>query len=440
MILPALREAINEVKQGFGSDLIGLNLDLKSVGSEAQVAQWLNSNGYPRLAENWGYGSQTYTGRSVTPKSSLNHSVVWCCRKIIAETIGAMPLHLMTQDGDNKEQAKKHPLYSVLHDEPNPEMSDVDFKQSITDHAVSWGNGYAQIVRRSGSGETVGLNLWLPDETRTDRVKATNELVYLHKESGREKTYPMRDVFHLRGFGFDGIQGYSVIRMLANSISRQQVKEEWEGRFYERGGRGPLYGEYPNAFKNRQDKRAVEEDFDKIYGNLDSAFKILITENGLKLNPLGLHPVDAQFIESMQLGIPEICRGFRISPHMVADLSRATFSNIEHLALEFVQHTMMPWITAWEKAVRRCLLTPAEKDRYFAKFNVNGLLRADYKTRMEGYASALQNGHLSIDEVRDYEDLNPLPKGEGKKHRVQLNMQEVGAKPQPAPVPAKPAA
>jgi HK97 family phage portal protein len=171
---------------------------------------------------------------------------------------------------------------------------------------------------------------------------------------------------------------------------------------------------------------------------LESSFDVLLLEGGLKANQLGYSPVDAQFIESVQASIPEICRWFRVSPHMVADLSRATFSNIEHLSLEFLQYTMAFWITAWEQGIRRCLLTPAEKGRFFAKFNVNSIMRSDFATRMAGYATMLQNGPFCVDDVLGLEDMNPLPNGAGQNHLVQLNMQKLQdvGKPKVVPAPA----
>ena len=392
---------------------------------------WYARNGYPKLYSLMGGGGPTYTGKSVTEQTALNCSVVWACTRIISETVASLPLHLMRSAKDGtKEQYTDHPLYGVLHDEPNPDMSDMEMREVITAHAVTWGNGYAEIVRNP-SGQCIALWPIMPDTVTPVRDKQKN-FVYVVKV-GADKERVLRgsaqgsklpEVLHVRGLGFDGLQGYSVISQARNSIALAQIQEEYASKYFANGGRRPYTLEHPGRFKNDEEFKQFRARWEEGYGGSDNFHKPPILEGGLKYTELGFSLEDAQFLEGRQFSIPEICRWFRMSPHMAGDLSRATFSNIEHLAIEFVQMTLMGWLVRWEKAIKRCCLTPGEKATVYAKHNVSALLRGDFASRMSGYATLLQNAIASPNEVRELEDWNRYDGGDD--YHLQLNMQTVG--------------
>jgi HK97 family phage portal protein len=220
--------------------------------------------------------------------------------------------------------------------------------------------------------------------------------------------------------GFDGVRGYNVIQVGRNSMGSAIAGEKNLAAFWASGGRTPYHLEHPTRFRNDQDFAKFRKDWKETYADPHNA---PILENGMLYKQDGVSMRDAQGIENRAFTVPEICRWFSVSPHLVADLSRATFSNIEHLALEFVKLTLSPWIARWEQEFKRCVLTAEERAQgYYLKYNVNALLRGDFQTRMSGYATELQNGIASIDEVRDLEDWNPLPDGAGAHHHIQLNM------------------
>jgi HK97 family phage portal protein len=274
-----------------------------------------------------------------------------------------------------------------------------------------------------------------------DREKTgQRRLVYIVKHSlggvagNNETTFAVdkgkpQDILHIRGLGWDGLRGYSVITMARQSMGTALSVERNVARFYAQGGRVPYLLEMARKFKTDEDFDKFRQDWEKTYAE---PHKVPILENDIKYTKIGLSAVDAQMLETRLFGIHEICRWFLMSPHLVGDLSRATFSNIEQLALEFVKVTMQPWFTRWEQDLWRCVLTPDEKGQgYYFKHNTNELLRGDFLTRMQGYAIMLQNGVASDNEIRDLEDWNPFKGGDG--HHIQLNMQPVPAAGLPAP-------
>jgi HK97 family phage portal protein len=308
---------------------------------------------------------------------------------------------------------------------------------------VLGGNGYAQIIRRSGTGTAYSLRLLLPTQVMASREKeGQRRLVYCVKEGNDpEKTYTVtpgkpQDILHIRGLGWDGLQGYSVITMARQSIGTALATDRNVARFYANGGRVPYVLEMAQRFRNDQEFQKFRADWEATYSEPHRA---PILENGTTYKQIGLSFADAQMLQSRQFSIPEICRWFLVSPHLVGDLSRATFANIEQLALEFVKMTLATWLTRWEQSLWRCVLTPEEKTQgYFFRYNVNALLRGDFPSRMAGYSTMLQNGFASINEVRDLEDWNPIEGGDD--YHIQLNMQTLppGTPLTPEPAPQDP--
>ncbi|HJY91597.1 MAG TPA: phage portal protein, partial [Candidatus Acidoferrum sp.] len=286
----------------------------------------------------------------------------------------------------------------------------------------------ARIVRRSGTGTALELHPLLPTQVLPDREKdGAKRLIYVVKDGNDpDKTYTVtpgkpHDILHIRGIGFDGTRGYSVVTMARQSIGTAIGAERNVARFYAQGGRVPYVLEMASKFKNDTDFDKFRADWERTYAEPHRA---PILENGITYKQIGLNAADAQLLETRLFHIHEICRWFLVSPHLVGDLSRATFSNIEQLALEFVKMTLSTWLTRWEQELWRCVLTPDEKAQgYFFKHNLNSLLRGDFVSRMAGYSTMLQNGIASVNEVRDLEDWNPIDGGDD--HHIQLNMQSL---------------
>lgn len=425
-MFPALAQAWREIKQGFGSQPEPLDLKSANVSPDLVNAEWLSRNGYRNLSAAWNGGGSSWSGERVSLDTAMTHSVVWACRRIISESIAFMPLSMMQATSKGKFPADDKPLASALHNAPHDEMTTMEMREVMTGDTVMGGSGFATIARRSGTGVAQELYPLRPQQVRTDRDKQ-KRLIYLVKDGNSpELTYTIergkpQDILHVKGPTIDGITGYSVISMARQSWGTANATERYAANFYLRGGRIPYNLKLTQKFKDDPAADKFRADWEKIYND---PHKVPILEPWLEYQQTGMSLADAQFLGTRQFNIPEICRWFLVSPHLVGDLSRATFSNIEQLALEFVKMTLMAWMVRWEQSMWRCLLTPEEKNQgYYFKHNVNGLLRGDFVSRMAGYASALQNGHMNRDEVRELEDRNPLPNGEGEQYTIQLNMQ-----------------
>ena len=362
------------------------------------------------------FGSST-SGKAVTERSAMQMTAVYSCVRILAEAVAGLPLNLYryTEDG-GKEKAIDHPLYLLLHDEPNPEMSSFVFRETLMTHLLLWGNAYAQIIR-NGRGEVIALYPLMPNKMSVDR-DSQGQLYYTYQrgtdEAIRDKnqTAILRpsDVLHVPGLGFDGLVGYSPIAMAKNAIGMAIACEEYGAKFFANGAAPGGVLEHPGTIK---DPQRVRESWQSTFGGSGNANKIAVLEEGMKYTPIGISPEQAQFLETRKFQINEIARIFRVPPHMVGDLEKSSFSNIEQQSLEFVKYTLDPWVTRWEQSIQRSLLTQEEKATYFVKFNLEGLLRGDYQSRMNGYATARQNGWMSANDIRELENLDRIPAEEG---------------------------
>ena len=357
------------------------------------------------------------SGKPVTERSAMQMTAVYSCVRILAEAVAGLPVHLYryTEDG-GKEKALDHPLYRLLHDEPNPEMSSFVFRETLMTHLLLWGNAYAQVIR-NGKGEVVALYPLMPNKMTVDRDE-NGQLYYTYRRSkeeaptmeGSSVTLKPSDVLHIPGLGFDGLVGYSPIAMAKNSIGMAIACEEYGAKFFANGATPGGILEHPGTVK---DPQRVRDSWNSAFGGSSNANKVAVLEEGMKYTPISISPEQAQFLETRKFQINEIARIFRVPPHMVGDLEKSSFSNIEQQSLEFVKYTLDPWVVRWEQSIQRALLTQEEKQKYFVKFNLEGLLRGDYQSRMNGYAIGRQNGWMSANDIRELENLDRIPGSEG---------------------------
>lgn len=362
------------------------------------------------------FGGST-SGKAVTERSAMQMTAVYSCVRILAEAVAGLPLHLYRyKDDGGKEKAIDHPLYLLLHDEPNPEMTSFIFRETLMTHLLLWGNAYAQIIR-NGKGEVIALYPLMPNKMTVDRDDS-GQLYYQYTRSSEEAPTMKgtlinlcpSDVLHIPGLGFDGLVGYSPIAMAKNAIGMAIACEEYGAKFFANGAAPGGVLEHPGTIK---DPQRVRESWQSTFGGSGNANKIAVLEEGMKYTPIGISPEQAQFLETRKFQINEIARIFRVPPHMVGDLEKSSFSNIEQQSLEFVKYTLEPWLIRWEQSIQRSLLSTDEKPLYFAKFNVDGLLRGDYASRMSGYATARQNGWMSANDIRELENLDRIPTEDG---------------------------
>ena len=357
------------------------------------------------------------SGKRVNERTAMQMTAVYSCVRILSEAVAGLPFHLYRYKEDgSKEKAIDHPLYFLLHDEPNPEMTSFIFRETLMTHLLLWGNAYAQIIR-NGRGEVMALYPLMPDRMTVDRDDK-GRLYYEYLVSSddahtlKEGTVRLSpsEVLHIPGLGFDGLVGYSPIAMAKNAIGMAIACEEYGAKFFANGAQPSGVLEHPGILK---DPSKVRESWTQTFGGSHNANKVAVLEEGMKYTPISISPEQAQFLETRKFQIDEIARIFRIPPHMVGDLDKSSFSNIEQQSLEFVKYTLDPWVSRWEQSISRSLLAAEEKKQYFARLNVEGLLRGDYQSRMEGYAVGRQNGWMSANDIRELENLDRIPAEEG---------------------------
>lgn len=362
------------------------------------------------------FGGST-AGKNVTERSSMQMTAVYSCVRVLAEAVAGLPLHLYKYtDSGGKDKALEHPLYFLLHDEPNPEMTSFVFRETLMTHLLLWGNAYAQLIR-NGRGEVVGIYPLMPNRVSVNRDDKGNiyykylrglEDAHLNKEN--EVILLHSEVLHIPGLGFDGLVGYSPIAMAKNAIGMAIACEEYGAKFFANGATPGGILEHPGVVK---DPERVRASWNSAFGGSANANKVAVLEEGMKYTPISISPNEAQFLETRKFQINEIARIFRVPPHMVGDLEKSSFSNIEQQSLEFVKYTLEPWLIRWEQSLVRSLILPGDKCKYFIKFNVDGLLRGDYESRMNGYATARQNGWMSANDIRALENLDQISEEDG---------------------------
>ncbi len=363
------------------------------------------------------YMGGSAAGKVVTERSAMQMTAVYGCVRILSEAVAGLPLHFYRyRDDGSKEKAIDTNLYHLLHDEPNPEMSSFIFRETLMTHLLLWGNAYAQIIR-NGKGEVIALYPLMANKMQVDRGD-DGKLYYIYSRTdGEAKTMEgvtvvlePRDVLHIPGLGFDGLVGYSPIAMAKNAIGLAMATEEFGSKFFANGAAPSGVLEHPGTIK---DPQKLRENWNSQFGGSGNSGKVAVLEEGMKYAPISISPEQAQFLETRKFQINEIARIFRVPPHMLADLEKSSFSNIEQQSLEFVKYTLDPWVVRWEQSLKRSLLTDEEKKRYFFSFNLEGLLRGDYQSRMNGYAIARQNGWMSANDIRELENLDRIPAEQG---------------------------
>lgn len=388
--------------------------ETKAALSEAQLIDLLRG------------GTVTASGVSVTPESSLRSTAVFACVRVIAETLASLPLITYQRLPRGKERAPDFYLYPLLHDAPNPEMTSFTFRETLTGHVALWGNGYAE-MEIDGAGRVVGLWPLLPNQTRLERNK-NGKLVYVTYVPGSgEKGLPAERVMHVRGIGLNGLTGLSVIGLARQAVGLALATEEFGARFFGNGAQPGVVLKHPGKLDDATHDR-LKTSWEEAHSGLSNSHRTAILEEGMGIEKIGIPNDDAQFLETRKFQVRDLARLFRIPPHLIGDLEQATFSNIEQQSLEFVIYSMLPWISRWEQEIARSVYLEQDRDRYFSKFLLTGLLRGDTAARYEAYTKAINTGWLTRNEARELEDMNADDPALDK-YLMPLNMTTVGTSP-----------
>lgn len=357
------------------------------------------------------------TPAPITPTTAMQIAAVFACVRVIAVNVATLPLILMERNGDQRTPATQHPLYNLLRYAPNPEMTSIQFRMALTGHLVTYGNAYIQIVYdRAGRRR----ELWplRPDRIAIERTPdGRRRYRYHHPETGLHllENY---EVMHIAGFGFDGEKGYSPIALARTTFETKQRMETYAAAFWENDAAPGVILRHPGRLSDKGYQRLLQN-WENRHRGPTNAGKTAILEEGMDITTLSLPQSDAQFLESQKFTRQEIAALFGVPSHMINDLDRATFSNIEEQAQEFLDYTLMPYIEMWNQAIYRDLLTPEERERYYPLHRTQALLRGNHASRAQFYQRGLQWGWFSINEVRQLEDLNPIPQGDA--HYFPLN-------------------
>jgi len=355
-------------------------------------------------------GSPTSSGVTVTPESSLQASAVYACTSVVAGTLSTLPVNLYRRlSNGGREHAIEHPLYDLLHDTPNDLLTSCEFREMMQAHLCLRGNAYAEIIRDDG-GVVRALRPIHPD--RVSVFQKAGKVTYsIQDESGPQRVLTQEHVLHIRGLGPDGVLGYSPISLARNSIGLAIATENHGARFFSNGAKPSGVLETPGNLTEAQLK-SLREHWEKMHSGPDNAGKMAILNGGMKYAGVSMSNDDAQFLETRKFQIPEIARIFRVPLHKIQDMSGATFSNIEHQAIEFVTDCIRPWAVKWEQRMNAVLLTRAERQSYYIEFELSALLRGDTASRFNAYKIGREGGWLSSNDIRDLENMNRIEGGD----------------------------
>lgn len=383
----------------------------KAKGASAAIVDW---QGVPislqtgQFWEEW-FGRSS-SGKSVSVDSSLQLSTVWACVRLLAETVSTLPLKLYRRMPDGSRQiARDHPLYRVLCRVPNAEMTPGRFMLMIAASIVLRGNAFVE--KRFIGTRLAALIPQLPQNMKVERLES-GRLQYTYNENGKERVIDEKNIMHIRGFGLDGVMGIQPVSKGRDIIGSSMSAEEAAAKVFEHGlqASGFLTSENTLNDKQREMIRASLASFI----SSKNAGKTMVLEGGMKYQGISMNPEAAQMLETRTFNVEEICRWFRVPPFMVGHMSKQSSwaASVEAQNLHFLTNSLRPLLDNIEQEISRCLIGEADSEEYFARFSVEGLLRADSAGRAAYYNSALNNGWMSRNEVRALEDQPPIPGGD----------------------------
>lgn len=384
-------------------------------------------------------GTANSAGVRVDQETARMYSPFFAGVRVISEDLGGLPLFLYERLARGKQRAAGHPLYPLLHDQPNPMMSSVQLRDTLQGHAMTWGNGVAQLVTHPRTGVIEEIWPLRPDRLRI-RVRRTGpgalQRWYLYDDpvNGIRARLPAEEVLHIAGHGFDGVRGYPIVELAANSIGLGLATEHHGAKFFSNGSAPGGALSHPGNLSPGARTR-MADDWENIHRGIDNAQRVAIFEEGVTWQQIGVPNDSAQFLETRKMQVTEMARWLRLPPHKIGDLDRATFSNIEQQQLDYVGSALNIWLVRWEQAILTQLLLPEERARYYAEHLVDALLRGDTMSRYQAYAIGRQWGWLSANDVRSKENENPVDGGDA--YLVPLNMVPAGGRSAPRGLAAR---
>jgi HK97 family phage portal protein len=383
-----------------------------------RLRRWLGGSearAHPRdpIVASW-FGTETASGMSVTADTAMRSTAVHASVQYLARSIAAMPLILYRRLPDGgKERDSAHPLARVLHDQPNEWQTAFDFRAMLQAHLCLRGNAFARIVASNGKAVEKLLPMH-PDRIRPHPGRVRGRLTYEYVPPQGDREILLQDeVLHLRGLSVtdDGLLGLSPLDCMRESVGLALAAEAHGARFYRNNARPGVVLKHPGKLSEAAAAR-LKKAWNERFEGVENAHKTAVVEEGMDVVTLGMTAEQAQFLETRKFQRNEIAAIFGVPPHKIGDLERATFSNIEHQAIEVVTDTIRPWAVAWEQAITRDLFTAEMRRTHMVAFNLDGLLRGDIESRYRAYATGRQWGWLSANDIREREDMNRIPEGD----------------------------
>lgn len=384
----------------------------------------------------WTGGAKTSSGVSVNESSALTYTPFWAAVRVISGAVASLPLITYKRVAAGKERAPRDIPYTLLHDRANPFMSAMKLRETLQNHALTYGNGYANI-ERDGGGRPIALWPLLPNRTarKIDNGGLPYYEVYVPGDAIR--VLPDDDVLHIYGLGFDGLSGYNVVRHHKEAIGLGMATKQYGAALF---GNGAIPGgtlEHPEKLSDEAAKR-LKVSWEAAHQGLDQSHRVAILEEGMKWNQTGISPEDAQCLETQKFSVDDIARIFNIPPHKLASMDRATFSNIEQQSMDFLTQTLYYWLRTWETECNSKLISPSKQGVLFVEHLVDGFLRGDLASRYAAYNVGRNGGWLNVNDIRGLENMNSIGP-EGDIYLEPLNMRPAGSGGNdavPVPMPA----
>ncbi len=381
-------------------------------------------------------GSATFSGVDVNEVTALNYTAVYAAVQILANTIGSLPMELRrTTDDGFSEEARNHPLWDILHDAANPDMDAMQFRETMQGHVATWGNAFAHQIR-DGAGRLEALWPLRPDWMRIERSKLTGRLLYRYRtqsgtQSGTERIFQREEIFHLAGWGFDGIQGYSPITMAREAIALGLGTEEFGSRFFANGANHAGVLQHPGTLSTPAIDN-LRKQISENHQGLENAHKPLILEESMTWQSIGIPAKDAQFLETRRFQLEEIARIYRVPLHLMQNLDKATFNNIQELGISFVTYTILPWKVRWQKAVNSQLMTRQERRTgLFSNLKTKALLQGNIEQESKFFVDGRSWGWLTPNDIMRWKDMPRIPAEKGGDDYLQAgNMIPAGSTPE----------
>ncbi len=372
----------------------------RSVGENTPQFTWKDSVIFGDMFPN------SLAGVKINQDTAFNVSAVWACNKVLSEDLASLPIHVFQRTAKGNIKAVDHPVYRLLHNSPNEFMTPIIYHELQQTYINLWGNAYAIIIRNKDY-EPVSFEILHPADVTP--VKKT-KLWYQVK--GYKSLIRAEDMIHIPGIAIkNDYTGISPIIAAKEVIGNSLALQEFANRFFGSGANLSGVLSTDQTLSEPAIER-LKKGFDARYSGIDKAHKTAILEQGLKWQKIGIEPEAAQFLESRRFSVEEIARWFRIPPHMIADLSKSSFSNIEQQSMNYVIYTLRSWLVRWEQEYNRKLFTTEEQKTYFVQFNIDGLLRGDAAARAQLYTALFNISAINANEIREKENMNPYEGGD----------------------------